>query len=56
MIVRRKFNLDRIKNSLTKTYENLDIEVEGNTLEECARKIDESWRAYSCMIAEGKIE
>jgi len=54
MIVRRKFNLRRVGED--HAYEMLDIEVEADTAEECARQIEEAWRVYCSMIGEGKIQ
>jgi len=50
--VRRKFSLNRIN----KSYESLDIEVEGNTMEECILEIEGCWRLFCQRVVEGKVQ
>lgn len=52
MKVRRKYNLSRIG----KTYESVDIEVEGNDIEEIIERIEKAWRAYCKAVVEGRVQ
>lgn len=52
MKVTRKFNLDRIGHR----YESIDIEVEGDNIEEIIQEIDEAWRAYCKAILEERVQ
>jgi hypothetical protein len=49
--VSRKFNLDRIGHR----YESVDIEVEGTSIEDIIREIEEAWRAYCSAITAGRV-
>ena len=52
MIVRRKYNLSRIG----KSYESIDIEIEGDDINTIIQQIEEAWRAYCQAIIEGKVQ
>ncbi len=52
MKVTRKFSLSRIG----KQYESVDIEIEGDKLEDIIVKIDDAWRAYSKAITSGVVQ
>ena len=52
MKVRRKYNLSRIGHS----YESIDIEIEGESIEEVILAIDDAWRAYCKAVVEGRVQ
>ena len=52
MKVRRKFNLSRIGH----TYESIDIEVEGDNIEDIIQRIEEAWRAYCKAVVDEKVQ
>ena len=52
MKVRRKYNLSRIGHN----YESVDIEMEGDSIEEIIQRIEKAWRAYCKAIVEEKVQ
>ena len=52
MKVTRKFSLARIGHQ----YESVDIEIEGERMEEIIVKIDEAWKTYSAAIKNGVVQ
>jgi len=52
MKVTRKFSLDRIGHR----YESVTVEVEGENIDDIAKRIDDAWKAYCKLIAEGKVQ
>ena len=52
MKVTRKFNLARIGHQ----YESIDIEVEGEKIEEIVSQINEAWKAYLKAIVDGVVQ
>lgn len=52
MKVRRKFNLSQIGHQ----YESIDIEVEGDSIEDIIQRIEEAWRAYCKAVVDGKVQ
>jgi len=50
--VTRKFNLARIGHQ----YESIDIEVEGNDINEIIEAIEKAWREYCKAIVDGKVQ
>lgn len=52
MKVRRKFNLARIGHQ----YESIDIEVEGENIEDIIQEIEQAWRDYCKAIVEEKVQ
>ena len=51
MKVTRKFNLGRIGQQ----YESIEIEVEGELINDIIVKIDDAWKAYCAAIKSGVI-
>lgn len=52
MKVRRKFNLGRIGHQ----YESIEIEVEGNKIDQLIQEIEEAWEKYCRAIVDGKVQ
>ena len=52
MKVRRKYNLSRIGHQ----YESIDVEVEGDDIEDVIQRIEKAWRAYCKAIVEEKVQ
>ena len=52
MRVSRKYNLGRIGHR----FESIEIEVEGEDIEEIIRRIDSAWQGYSKAIVAGRVE
>ena len=52
MKVRRKFNLGRIGHR----YECIEIEVEGEDIQQMIREINEAWKAYCKAIVDGVVQ
>lgn len=52
MKITRKFNLARIGHP----YESVDIEIEGEKLDDIILQIEEAWRAYREAIARGVLQ
>ena len=52
MKVKRKFNLGRIGHQ----YESVEIEAEGEHVEDIIRHIDEAWKAYCKAIVDGVVQ
>lgn len=52
MKVRRKFNLGRIGHR----YESVEIEVEGDDIQDIIMRIEGAWREYAHAIKEGKVQ
>lgn len=52
MKVRRKFNLGRVGHP----YEAVDIEVEGDKIEDIILEINEAWKAYCKAIVDGVVQ
>jgi len=52
MRVRRKFNLGRVGHQ----YESVEIEVEGEKIEDIIHRIDEAWKTYCKAIVDGVVQ
>ena len=52
MKIRRKFNLGRIGHP----YEAIEIEVEGDNIENLIQEINEAWKAYCKAIVDGVVQ
>jgi hypothetical protein len=52
MKIRRKFNLGRIGHP----YEAIEVEVEGDNVENLIQEINEIWKAYCKAIVDGVVQ
>jgi hypothetical protein len=52
MKVTRKFNLARVGHQ----YESIDIEVEGEKIEDIIVEINNAWKAYCKAIVDGVVQ
>jgi hypothetical protein len=51
MKITRKFNLAQIGHQ----YESIDIEIEGDDIDNIIRQIDEAWKVYCKAIVDGVV-
>lgn len=52
MKVRRKFNLARVGHQ----YESIDIEVEGEDIDDIIQEIESAWQYYCKALVKGTVQ